>query len=259
MKRNNLFLLLFLFVMSLVLLGCTSITIEESTLEMKKGTTAEISAIVKGKGDVTWISSNELVCTVENGKVTAVGIGEATVKATIKDKEASILVVVSEQMPTSIVLKADEDLDYYIAGNTYQFSASILPRNADQKATFTSSNTDVATVDENGLVTALNAGQTTITTSAAKDSSKTDSYTINVKLPDPEEVVVSGEDEVELEESIQLSAKINPKYAVQAVTWSSADESIATVTVDCLVTGLKVGEVNIVAKALTKDTVLCNY
>ena len=87
MKRNNLFLLLFLFVMSLVLLGCTSITIEESTLEMKKGTTAEISAIVKGKGDVVWTSSNELVCTVENGKVTAVGIGEATVKATIKDKE----------------------------------------------------------------------------------------------------------------------------------------------------------------------------
>lgn len=245
--------------MSIVLVGCTSITIEESTLEMKKGTTAEINFTVKGKGDVTWTSSNELVCTVDAGKVTAVGIGEATVKATIKDKEASILVVVSEQMPTSIVLKAEEDLDYYIAGNTYQFSASILPKNADQSATYTSSNNDVATVDANGLVTALSAGQTTITTTAVKDSSKIDSYTINVKLPDPEEVVVSGEKEVELEESIQLSAKVNPKYAVQAVTWSSADESIATVTVDGLVTGLKVGEVNIVAKALTKDTVLCNY
>ncbi len=245
--------------MPIILFGCTSIVIEENTLEMKKGTTAEINAIVKGKGDVTWVSSNELVCTVEDGKVTAVGIGEATVKATIKDKETSILIIVSEQMPTSIVLKADEDLDYYIAGNTYQFSASILPKNADQSAIFLSSNNDVATIDENGLVSALSAGQTTITATAKKDNSKIDSYTINVKLPEPEEVIIEGEDEVELNESIQLSAKINPKYAVQAVTWSSSDDSIASVSVTGLVTGNAIGEVNIIAKALTKDTILCNY
>ena len=259
MKKINLLLFLLVFVFSFLLIGCTSIQFESDTLDMKKGTSQEVSPIVKGKGDVEWKSSNELVVTVDKGVITAVGVGQASVTATIKDKEASILVTVTEQMPTSLILRADEDLDFYIAGHTYQFNASILPKNADQSVTYSSSNTSVATVDETGLVTVLTAGQTRITAASVKDPTKTNDYVINTKLPEPEEVIISGDTEVELEQSITLSAKVSPKEAIQAVSWSSSDTNIATVDSSGVVTGVSVGKVNIVAKCLAKETIIENY
>ena len=259
MKRINLFLFLFVFVFAFLLVGCTKIEFESDTLDMKKGTTEQLSPIVKGKGDVEWKSSNELVVTVKDGLVTAVGVGQASVTATIKDKEASVLVTVTEQMPTSLILRAEEDLDFYIAGKTYQFEASILPKNADQSVVYTSTNTAVATVDENGLVTILSAGQTKIVATSVKDSSKSNEYLINTKLPEPEEVVISGEKTVALEETITLSASVLPTQAIQTVSWSSSDSNIATVDASGVVTGVKVGKVNIVAKSLAKDTIIKNY
>lgn len=259
MKKISLFLFLFVFAFAFLLAGCTKIEFESNTLDMKKGTSEQLSPIVKGKGDVEWKSSNELVVTVKDGLVTAVGVGQASVTATIKDKEASVLVTVTEQMPTSLILRAEEDLDFYIAGETYQFEASILPKNADQSVTYTSTNTAVATVDENGLVTVISAGQTKIIAASVKDSSKSNEYLINTKLPDPEEVIVSGDKEVELEESITLSASILPAKAIQAISWSSSDNNIASVDSSGVVTGYKVGKVNIVAKSLAKETVLANY
>lgn len=246
-------------VFSFLLVGCTSIEFESETLEMKKGTSEVLEPIVKGKGNVEWTSSNELVVTVKDGNVTAVGVGSATVSAKIKDKEATIVVKVTEQMPNSLILRADEDLDFYIAGTTYQFSASILPKNADQSVTFTSSNTSIATVDADGKVTILTAGQTTITATSVKDATKTDSYTINAKLPDPESITISGNNKVELEQTTQLSASISPSFAAQYVSWLSADTNIATVSADGVVTGVSVGKVNITAKSLTKDTVIKNF
>lgn len=259
MKKFNVLLFLLVFVFSFLLIGCTSIQFESETLDMKKGTSQEVSPIVKGKGDVEWKSSNELVATVDKGVITAVGVGQANITATIKDKEASILVTVTEQMPTSLVLRADEDLEFYIAGHSYQFNASILPKNADQSVTYTSSDTSVATVDENGLVTVLTAGQTRITAASVKDPTKTNDYVINTKLPEPEEVVVTGDKEVEIDETITLSAKVLPKEAIQAISWSSSDTNIATVDASGVVTGVSAGKVNIVAKSLAKETIIENY
>ena len=259
MKKLNLILFLVVLVFSFLLVGCASIEFESETLEMKKGTSTLLEPIVKGKGNVEWTSSNELVVTVKDGNVTAVGVGSATVSAKIKDKEATIIVTVTEQMPNSIILRADEDLDFYIAGNTYQFSASILPKNADQSVTYTSSNTSVATVSAEGLVSVLTAGQTTITAASVKDATKTDSYTINAKLPDPESITITGDNKVEIDQTIQLSASISPSFAAQYVSWLSADDSIATVSADGTVTGVAAGKVNITAKSLTKDTVIKNF
>ena len=259
MKKINLFLTLLVFVFAFLLVGCTKIEFESETLDMKKGTTEQLSPIIKGKGDIEWKSSNELVVTVKDGLVTAVGVGKASITAKMKDKEASILVTVTEQMPTSLVLRAEEDLDFYIAGNTYQFLASILPKNADQSVTYTSTNTSVATVDANGLVTILTAGQTKIIATSVKDSTKTNEYLINTKLPDPEEVVITGEKTVELEETITLSASVLPAKAIQTISWSSSDNNIATVDASGVVTGVALGKVNIVAKSLAKETIIKNY
>ena len=259
MKKYNIFLFLFVLVFSFLLVGCTSIEFESETLEMKKGTSTQLEPIVKGKGDVEWTSSNALVVTVENGTINAVGVGSATVSAKIKDKEATVIVTVTEQMPNSIILRADDDLDFYIAGNTYQFSASILPKNADQSVTFASSNTNVATISADGKVSVLAAGQTTITATSVKDTSKSDSYTINAKLPDPESITITGENKIEIDETTTLSASISPSFAAQSVSWVSADDSIATVSADGTVTGISAGKVYITAKSLTKDTVIKNF
>ena len=259
MKKFNIFLFLFVLVFAFVLVGCTSVSFDTDTLDMKKGTSTELNLNVKGKGDVTYTSSNEKVVTVEDGRVSAVGVGEATVTATLKNKEAVITIKVTEQMPNSIILRSDEDLDYFIAGQTYQFSASILPKNADQSVTYTSSNEAVATVDADGKVHVLSAGQTTITATSVKDTTKTDEYTLAAKLPDPESITITGETKVEIEGTITLKATVGPEFASQAISWSTADASIATVDASGVVTGVGVGKVNITAKALAKTTVVKNY
>lgn len=259
MKKFKTIFLVLLF--AFVLAGCTSIEFSSETFDMKKGTTADLSTLLSAsKGDVTYASSNNLVVTVdEKGTATAVDVGEAMVTATIKDKEATIKVIVTEQMPNSIVLRADEDLDFYIAGNTYQFTSSILPKNADQTVVYTSSNTSAATISEDGVLTVLSAGQTTIKAASVKDATKSDEYTVNCKLPEPEAVVITGDKTIELNETTNLSASITPKHAVQSISWSSEDEEVATVTADGVVTGVAVGKVNIVAKSLAKESVLAKY
>lgn len=71
-----------------------------------------------------------------------------------------------------------------VIGETRQLTASILPENADTKtATWESADPAIAAVDENGLVTAIAAGSTTITASA---DDKTASCTVTVNEPGPD-------------------------------------------------------------------------
>lgn len=132
---------------------------------------------------------------------------------------------------------------------TSQLTKNISPANAtDQNVTWTSSNTNVATVTAAGLVTAKAAG-TAVITAKTTDGAKTATSTITVNNP-----VVSvnsvGVAPAALTLSVngsgQLSKTINPSNATnQNVTWSSSNSNIATVTASGVVTGKSVGSATI--------------
>ena len=121
---------------------------------------------------VSWKSSDESVATVDqNGKVTAMANGTATITVTTKDqsKTATCEITVA-QWVTGITL--DKSALVLAEGKSETVSvASITPENANDKSvSWSSDNTSVATVDQNGQVTAKAKGRATIT-AAAKDGS----------------------------------------------------------------------------------------
>lgn len=164
----------------------TSISVSPSTLTMSLSETSKLSVSYtpsnanQNKG-ITWSTSNRNVATVSSdGTVTGVAKGTATITATsTKGLTATCNVEVKEIAVSGITISPTSAT--VSKGATKQLSASISPYNAtNQGVNWSSSKTSVATVDSNGLVTAVATGTATITATAAGDSTKKATSTITV-------------------------------------------------------------------------------
>lgn len=129
-------------------------------------------------------------------------------------------------------------------GDSYTFKYTISPENAsNQSVIWSSSNEEVATVDEDGKVDALAAGNTTVTVKTV-DGDFTDSVDVKVNAPSVsvESVKIEGADIVNMGKTITLRAVITPENGeVTETTWSSDNENIATVDENGVVTGVSEG------------------
>lgn len=120
---------------------------------------------------VMWKSSNNAVATVNsNGLVTSTGKGTAIITATTQDGgytatcEVTVELLEGSAVPTTGVELNTSRVELDQAGDVYHLKADVLPANATNKAvTWVSSNPNVATVSDNGLVTAVSEGSATIT------------------------------------------------------------------------------------------------
>lgn len=148
-----------------------SISIDPATLisELKTGTTHQLRAIVN-RGEVMWESSSNAIATVsESGLVTAVGEGSVTITATsVLDptKSASITLEVKNQVDISISLSQNAiTLD---REDSATLTATVTGSN--QGVRWTSSDSTVASVDEDGKITTYGKdGTATITATALED------------------------------------------------------------------------------------------
>lgn len=124
---------------------------------------------------IEWTSSDESVVTVdENGVVTAVGAGEADITAAVQDADISSVTHVKVViLPTGV--DAPNTLELYTNGESEKsLDAKIVPEDATEvKLAYVSSDEGVATVDENGLVTAVADGECTITAYIVADAPAT--------------------------------------------------------------------------------------
>ena len=157
-----------------------------------------------------------------------------------------------EELATSIALdKTEVSLE---ATETATLVATILPETATNKSVaWTSSNEAVATVDANGVVTAIAVGEAIIkaTTTDGSDLSATCKVTVVPTLAVSIEVTPNS---VEAEENseVQLSVNILPENATyKSVEWSSSNDAIASVNANGLVKIRKEG--NVVITATTTD------
>ena len=110
---------------------------------------------------ITWNSSNTGVATVDqSGNVTAKANGTTTITATTQNgKRASCTVTVTTAITSLTVSPTSKTLK---TGETVQLTATKNPSTATEGITWTSSNSSVATVNQNGLVTAKGSGTATI-------------------------------------------------------------------------------------------------
>lgn len=193
--------------------SATGVSISPDSKTLNKGETVQLTATVLPTDatdkTVTWSSSNNDIASVDNnGEVTAVGPGTATITATANDgsgKAASCRITVNEPYtPPAIVHVTGISLDRETAtikkGSILQLSATVTPSNADDKTVrWESSNTDVATVDDNGKVTAIAPGTATITVTTT-DQRKT--ATCSVTVTD----IATGIDKIDYDLRIYTSA-----------------------------------------------------
>ena len=131
-------------------------------------------APLDASADITYTSADENIAAVENGIVKSTGYGTTTITARSGDHTDTITINVLRSANSVSLDKTSLSLDI---GDTAQLTATMQPSNATDKLTWTTSNAEVAAVD-NGTVTAVGAGTAVITVTTT--SGKTAACTVEV-------------------------------------------------------------------------------
>jgi uncharacterized protein YjdB len=160
--------------------------------------TATITPANADNQAVTWSSNNTAVATVnQTGKVTGVSAGTATITVTTQDgnKTATCTVTVPDPSADPVAVTGvslNKTSTSLTVGATETLTATVAPANAtNQAVTWSSNNTAVASVDQNGKVTAVAAGTATITVTT-QDGNKTATCTVTVSAAVTPTVPQSG-------------------------------------------------------------------
>ena len=220
--------------------------------------TATVSPSNATNKTLTWSSSNTSVATVSNGVVKAVGFGTATITAKSNNgKTANCSVTVNPIAVTGVSLNKTS-LSFTGTGSSQTLTATVSPSNATNKTiTWSSSNTSVATVS-NGVVKAVGFGTATIT--AKSNNGKTASCSVTVNPIQPTGIKATPETSTlyGLNGTVKLSANVMPSNATnKAVTWSSRNTSVATVSSDGTVKAVGYGTTVITATTVNGLTSNC--
>jgi hypothetical protein len=157
----------------------TGVTLDEDTATIFVGNSVTLEATIAPVNatnqGVAWTSSNTAVATVDaNGKVTGVGAGTATITVITADgaKTDECTVTVAPFVPVEGISLSKDTVTLAVNG-TETLTVTFTPANASiQEVTWESDDTEKATVDEDGVVTAVAVGTANITATSV-DGGKT--------------------------------------------------------------------------------------
>lgn len=234
---------------------------ETPVIATGESATAETAAhdekIAKAAEKLTlaWTSSDESVATVdETGTVTAIAAGEAEITAAVKDSEMQDVCVITVKVSAK-ELKVPDALEVKLNDtDETAIEAKCEPEDASNISfDFASSNEEVATVDKDGKVKALKAGECDITTTLVQDGEKVTEKTTHVKaFYEVESITLdSNEGKLTVGNSHTIKATVAPEEVAAETTieWSSSNEKVATVDSNGKVTAVSPGSATITATA----------
>lgn len=233
----------------------TSISLDKTSLSMQVGETETLTATVKPDDatdkTVVWTSSDGAVASVSNGKITALKSGKATITAKSGTCSAECEVTVSVNTESITLDKTTLSL---AVGESATLTATVKPDDAtDKTVAWSSSDESVAKVD-NGKVTGIKSGKATVT---AKCGGRTAECAITVSVPVSSITLDKTTLSLAVGEIVTLTATVKPDDATdKIVTWSSSDESVASVD-NGKVTAIKSGKATVTATSAS-FSVSCN-
>ena len=239
----------------------TEISLSKSYIYMDSlGDTETLTAsVVPSDADnatIVWSSANDKVAVVDDkGNITAVGNGTVRITAATKDYsvKAYCFVTVETEVPAEAISISEKSL--YLTGGSKTLTATVIPEGAtNSDLVWSSSDTTVATVDQNGVVTAVANGTATITVRTT-DNTVSAACTVTVQFV---KVPVSGielsAEEIELawaDKTASLTAEVYPENAdVKTIVWESSDPDVAMVNDNGVITATGGGTTVITAKTL---------
>lgn len=238
--------------------GATGIAISGAK-QVVTGKTVTLKAQLSGKPTnktVKWESSDPSIATVSSkGVVKGVAPGTAVITATAASGHQAQYTLEAIPQPVTSIKLSKAKASVLLQSGTLKLKATVAPKDAyDKTLVWTSSAPEIATVDENGVVTVHAAGEATITAAARDGSGKTASCKVTVirravtgiKLNTKKATVLHNR-------SLTLKATVNPKDAYdKALIWTSSAPEIAAVDENGVVTALRPGTA--VITATSKDS-----
>ena len=221
--------------------------------------------------EFTWSSSDEMVATVDSdGLATGVGAGEAMITAKAGSISGTATLTVAEPPPPEPVVSTvtvSPTAMTIVVGGMFQFTAVATTAEGmvvdDVDFTWMSDDTDVVTVDETGLVTAIGSGTAMITAAGNSVTSMPATVTVEESAPTIATVTIMDAMPVMLEigdtHQLMAVARTSEGIMIGGVTfeWSSDDNEVATVDSTGLITAVATGMADITAMAdeITSDPV----
>jgi uncharacterized protein YjdB len=233
----------------------SSVTLSKTSTSLVVGANETLTATVlpanASEKTVTWTTSDATVATVDNtGKVTAVKVGTAKIKAAAGGKEAECTVTVTAAPVAVTGVTLNKSTTSLAVGANETLTATVLPTEATNKTvTWTTSDATVATVDSTGKVIAVKVGTAKITATAGGKSAEC-SVTVTAATVAVTSVTLKTSTSLTVGANETLTATVLPANATnKTVTWTTSDETVATVDATGKVTALKAGTAKITATA----------
>src|SRR5690554_341659 len=237
-----------IFVLAFILVACggVKISFEQDEITIKVGDETTLEPINSDESlDLEWSSSQDSVVSVDQeGQIVGLIVGSSEITVTVKDHDVSAVIKVNVEEYDAEISFEDESVN--VAMGSFLTLTPIVTPQRSLTFVWESEDEEVATVDQDGKVTPVAIGTTDITASAR---GKLATIEVNVVYADPSSVPITGYDSVLVKalSEVQLTATVVPEFAQQGVTWSSSDETIATVDSNGLVEFVGVGEVTVTA------------
>ena len=203
-----------------------------------------------------WSASGSGSVTIDadgsNASITATKAGNVTITHTYKwfgSQTETFNLVIYDKVPLTGITIAGEDSVNIGASKTLSITPTPADTTDKTTVTWSSSNEKAASVDKNGVVTGIAEGETVITAVSTVDKNIKASKTIHVLRIPMTGIQIHGEDTVNSGDTLQLSAECLPKNTTddKKVVWTSADEEVASVDSNGLVTAKRGGSVEITA------------
>jgi trimeric autotransporter adhesin len=236
-----------------------SVTISPDTLRLLVGTEGRLGATMRDSIGTTirgpsvfWSSADTTVATIDqDGLVRGVRVGAARISANVAGRSDLADVLVRSAGAAAVTV--DPPAASVLVGGTTQLAATVRDADGvvmtDRPVVWSSENSAVATVSQQGVVTGVNPGTTNI---VASREGKTGSSAVTVaRIPVAQVVVSPAQTEVKINKTVKLTATtLDAQGKVltgRQVTWTSSNTARATVDQNGIVTGRFVGVVTITA------------
>lgn len=217
------------------------VTLDKTTLTIEKGKTAKISATVTPTNatdkTLSWTSSDESIATVTNGKVTAVNKGTVKITAKAVNGKSAVCTVTVQEPPESVTLNKNALI--LGVGEEFTFQAKVPDGSFEGKLEYSSNNTDIATIQQNGVMQAKSKGTAIITVKTY--NGKTAKCRVTVKNAPTKISINRANSIMGLGETFYLEGSLANDEASRVLTFSSNKPEVATVTDGGIVTAKSIG------------------
>lgn len=223
------------------------IQLSQEQYEVTVGTTTLIGYTLtpaNATTTLTWSSLDENIATVNNGVITGVNVGSTYIVVTSADGYSATCKVKVSQFATGITLESSQ---YVIEmGNTQKIGYTFIPADGSAVLTWKCLDETVATIDSQGVVTAVGVGNTFVVVTSSMGYSATCSIVVTQQ---PSSITLSkNEVMVNVGETYAIEYTLLPANSTtQTVTWTTQNAGIATVDETGKITGVAKGTTFIIA------------